>query len=607
MTRIVELKELITRYDTAYRSGNSVVPDNIYDDLVDELVSLIGETDDFFLSSIKEDVSSERRQPLPKEVVMASMGKSKTIEDLLNWERLKGFKNTKYIISPKYDGISICKEEKTLKAYTRGGKDNGGGLRSDEHLSAMNDITIDASFTFGEAIISKKNWEIVKTYFEGDSARNGCSGLFRRDYASDELQYVDFIRYGVVGKNFSTKQEMFDFLNKSQKVKVPYVVVDNLSDLTEEYLKDLYLKFSLDYTIDGLIIEVDDISLWKERERNGNPKWAVAFKSPNFEEVAETTCIDIENGISKDGNIIPVAILSPVKLDGAIVSRVTLNNYSFMKEMGIGIGSRVLVKRSGQVIPLITKVLDKKDFILPNFEGGVEWRGVHLATLLETDEQKIKKIYAFFNIIGVEGVSDKTFEQLYKSGFKTIKEILNMSQKDFSLLERFGERKSDNVYNAIQSKTKDIPLPVLQHATSLFKSLGKKKLVLLTNFETKPSIEEVVKIDGFSDILANNYLDSYDLFWEFIKDLPITYTKTKKVETVSNDLEGQTFVFTGFRDVSIESTIETRCGKIGSSVSKTTTYLIMKSVGSASSKETKALSLGVKVLDRDGLIELLNK
>lgn len=605
MSRIEELKSLITQYDTAYRNGNSVVPDNIYDDLVDELISLIGEDDDFFLSSIKEDINSERRQPLPKEVVMASMGKSKTIEDLFNWERLKGFRNTKYIISPKYDGISICKEEKTLKAYTRGGKDNGGGLRSDEHLSTMNDITIDAPFTFGEAIISKKNWEFAKQYFEGDSARNGCSGLFRRDYVSDELQYVDFIRYGVVGEEFSTKKEMFDFLNATQKVQVPYVVADKLSDLSEEYLKELYLKFSIDYTIDGLIIEVDDISLWKERERNGNPKWAVAFKSPNFEEVVETTCIDIENGISKDGNIIPVAILTPVKLDGAIVSRVTLNNYSFMKEMGIGIGSRVLVKRSGQVIPLITKVIDKKDFILPDIEGGVEWRGVHLSTLLETDEQKIKKIYAFFNIIGVEGVSDKTFELLYNSGFKTIKDILNMSKKDFSLLERFGDRKSKNVYNAIQSKTKDIALPVLQHATSIFRQLGKKKLVLLEYFETKPTIEEIVKIDGFSDILAKNYLDGYDEFWEFIKDLPITYTKTKKVEAVSNDLEGKSFCFSGFRDKVSEQEIESRSGLIVSSISKTTTYLIMKEQGSGSSKETKALSLGVIVLDREGLVELL--
>lgn len=603
MNRIEELKGLITKYDTSYRNGTPLVPDAVYDEHVEELVSLIGEDDIFFSSSIKEDddINSDRREALP--IPMASTGKTKNIPDLLKWEKLKGIKNTKYIISPKYDGISMCKEEKTFKSWTRG--KSIGGLRSDEHLKYMNDVSIDAPHTFGEVIISKNNWELAKTYFDGDSARNGVAGIFRRDYVSEELQYVDFIRYGVVGKDFNSKQEMFDFLNSTQKVKVPYVIVDSLSELTEDYLKEIYLNFSKDYVLDGLIVEVNNTSLWNDLGRNkssNNPNWLVAYKG-KFEEIGETICTAIENNISKDGNIIPVAILEPIKLDGALIGRVTLNNYSFLKAMEIGVGSRVKVIRSGGVIPLIVEVIDKKEFVMPSID--CYWDGVHLKTTNETDEQKKKKIFAFFNILGVENVSDKTFDLLFDSGYKTIKDILSMSKDDFLALERFGERKAEIVYDSIFSKMKNVSLSKLQHATGLFQLLGSKKLLLLEHFETKPTVEEVINIEGFSEISANNYLAGIDLFWDFVKDLPITWTRTKKVEAVSNEFEGKSFVFTGYRNAEAELEIVKRKGKISSSVSKNTTYLVMAEKGSGSSKETKALELGVTVLDKNELLELL--
>ncbi len=609
--RIQELKELITKYDTAYRKGTPIVPDSVYDNIVDELVELIGEDDSFFDSSIKEDietlsedetVSSERREPLP--IIMASMNKAKNIQKLNKWVKLKGIsEKVSFIISPKYDGISLAKEEATKKAWTKGSKDNSGGLRSDVHLNYMNDVTLDIPFSFGEVIISRENWLKVADSFDGDSPRNGVAGLFRRDYVSDELQYVDFIRYGVVGKDFKLKSDMFDYLNTYQKVKVPYVL-KTLDELTEDSLKDLFVEFSKNYEIDGLIIEVNETKLWNDlgRERNGNPKWALAYKG-NFEEVGETVCIAIEENISKDGNIIPVAVLEPIKLDGAMISRVTLNNYTFMKEMGIGVDSRVKVKRSGMVIPLIVEVLDKKDFIMPTIE--CYWEGVHLKTTYETDEQKKKKLFAFFQILGVENVSDKTFDLLFDSGYKTVSDIISMSKSDFLTLERFGERKAEIVYNGIHSKLSNVPLAKLQHATGLFKMLGSKKLALLEHFETIPSLEEIVAIDGFSEISAKNYLLAIDEFWLYVKDLPITWTRTKKVEVLSNEFEGKQFVFTGYRNKEAELEIIKRGGSIGSGVTKKTSYLVMAEKGSGTSKETKALELGVKVLDKDELLDLI--
>jgi len=616
MNRVEELKELIKKYDSAYRIGNPIIGDYMYDKLVDELIGLVGEDDDFFNNSIKEDdesISSDRREQLPEGTIMASMNKAKNFEDLTNWIRLKNIPtNSMVVITPKYDGISLLKKETTKEAWTRGGKNNKGGLKSGDHLKAMNDISIpNIDFSYGECIISREN---LKKYIienggeiETSSARNIASGFFRRDDISLDLSFVDFIKYGVFdNKNkFISKKEMLDYINDYQKVKVPYKF-EEVSKLTDSYLHSIYKEYSKDYEIDGLIIEIDNIELCEKlgRERSGNPKFAIAFKSSEFDESKETIILDIEDNISKNGSIIPVAILKTVNLGGANVSRVTLNNYSFLKELGVGIGSIVRVVRSGAVIPLIKEVVTKKEFKMPDID--CYWDGVHLKTTHETDEQKKKRIFSFFKIIGVENASDKTFDLLFDSGHKTIKDILSMSKEDFLKLERFGEKKADNVYDEINSKLKDVPLSKLQHASGMFNLLGSKKLLLLEHFETKPSVEDIINIEGFSDISAKNYLDGYDNFFEFIKDLPISWTRTKKIEATSNQFAGKQFVFTGFRNKEAELEIQKRGGIIGSSVSKNTSYLVMKSKGSGSSKETKAISLGVTIFDEQDIISLLN-
>ena len=602
MSRVEELKELLKKYDTAYRSGSEMVTDATYDSLVEELIELIGEDDAFFNSSIKEDFPSDRREKLP--IIMASMNKVKTVEEIKTWFRLKKIPvDSELIGSPKYDGLAACKEENSLKGFTRGS--NIGGLRIDEHLKYMNDIKIDTPYTYGECIISRNNYEKIAQNFSGSSPRNAVAGIFNRKEATEDLSAVDFIRYGVVGKEFKTKRAMFDFLNETQKVKVPYKIL-KLSDLTEESLKEIYKEFSKDYEIDGLILEVNDMVLWNElgRGRNSNPNGSIAYKS-GFEQIGETRVIDIEWSISKDSRLIPVAVLEPITLDNAIIKRVTLNNASFMKSMQIGIGSTAKVIRSGGVIPLITEVLTKMPFTMPDIDCEWDENHVHLRTISETDDQRKKKLFAFFNIIGVENVSDKTFDLLFDSGYKTVKDVLSMSKEDFLTLDRFGDKKAANVYHDIQSKTKNIPLAKLQHATGIFQGLGSKKLALTEYFETKPALEEVVKIDGFSDISANMYISGFDKFFEFIKDLPITWTRTKQVEVVSNDLDGKQFVFTGFRDKAIEEIIKSRNGSIGSGISLKSNFLVMNEKGSGSAKEAKALELGVTVLDKDELIEML--
>ena len=608
---IEQLKEQIIKANEAYRAGKPIISDAKYDQLVEEL-SLLS-PDDEILNKVGHVVVDEtRKSRLPIE--MASMNKIKSMDDINDWCRLKGIsKNEVVIITPKFDGLSLCVDEKTNEAWTRG--DGEFGQKSDEHYKLIqNHLNLDEYsfiYTYGEVMIPK---QVFIDKFSADFAnpRNLVAGLLNSKTVSDSLKDCQYIKYGAfTNKNFDTKEEIIIELNNGQKSKVEYHIC-KISDLTEDLLIGLFQKFSTEYEIDGLIIEINDLTtqyrLGRETSSN-NPVWARAFKHPSFEQSAETEILGISWNISKQGLLKPILHIKPVKLDGVTVSNVTGNNARFVKDLGLGVGAKVLVKRSGMVIPIIADVITPVEFVQPTIEGvEVDWNenGIELITLTETDDQRLKKIVAFFEILEADNVSEGVITQLWDAGYKTIKDVLNLKKEDLEKIDRFGKRKSEIVYNSIQKSVTDVQLSKLQHATGIFKGLGSKKLVLLEDFTTKPTIDQVMSIEGFAEVSAKSYIDSYDIFFDFIKDLSVTIAEKVEAAKVGTDLEGKSFVFTGVRRPDLESVIESRGGKISSGVSKTTTHLVMKAIGSGSSKEKKAIDLGVEVITVEQLEKLLN-
>jgi len=206
-----------------------------------------------------------------------------------------------------------------------------------------------------------------------------------------------------------------------------------------------------------------------------------------------------------------------------------------------------------------------------------------------------------------ESFGEGVIKQLWDAGYKTVKDILDLKATDLEKIDRFGKRKATIVYNAIQKCTKNISLSKLQHATGIFKGLGSKKLALLEHFTTKPSVDDILSIEGFAEISAKSYVDGYDKFFDFIDGLPITIQEKVEAVKTSSDLDGMNFVFTGVRRTDLEEVIQSRGGRIGGSVSKNTTHLIMKAVGSGSSKEKKAVELGITIMTVEQLETMLNK
>jgi DNA ligase (NAD+) len=621
---IDQLKNRIREANEAYRIGKPVMSDAEYDILLEELADM--SLDDELLSVVGHEILDETRKtrlPIP----MASMNKIKTLDEIKDWQRLKLIPNAVEIIcTPKYDGLSLCKDElNNGDAITRG--DGVYGQRSNEHYKLIgnklydvveNEIDpfgpIELAYSYGEVIMPK---QVFLDKYSNDFAnpRNFVAGLINSPDAREALKDCNFVKYGAVPapafrNHFTTKQQVLDTLNDNQKVKVPYHVCGIL-DLSEELLISLFKEWSEDYEIDGIILEVNNLATQESLGRetsSGNPVWARAFKHDSFEQKAESEVIGISWNISKNGLLKPIIHINPIRLDGVTVSNVTGNNARFVKDMGIGVGAKVIVKRSGMVIPKIIDVVQTVDFVEPTIEGvEIGWNAasIELITLTETEDQKLKKIVAFFEILEADNVGEGVVTQLWDAGYKTIKDVLNITIDQLESIDRFGKRKAKIVYDSIKKSITGVQLSKIQHASGVFSGLGSKKLALLEHFDVKPTIDQVMEIEGFAEISARNFVENYDIFRTFVEGLPVTIEEKVEVVLAGTDLEGKTFVFTGVRRKDLEEVIVSRGGVIGGSVSKNSTHLIMKIKGSGSSKETKAISLGVQILTVEELEDLL--
>ena len=622
-----QLRKKIIEANEAYRIGKPTISDSEYDALLEELAKLSPE--DELLAKVGHEITDESRKaklPIP----MASMSKIKTIDEIKDWQRLKIIPSEAEIIcTPKYDGLSLCVDEAIAEAITRG--DGLYGQRSTEHYRLIGNHFYDQreeefeqdtkafragpfSHTYGEVIMPKSVF-LEKYSSEFANPRNLVAGLINSKTVSESLKDCKYIKYGAVPQfatksSFSTKQQILDALNDGQKTKVPYFVAP-ITEITEEKLISLFHEWSQEYEIDGIILEVNSIAMQESLGRetsSGNPVWARAFKHESFEQKAESEVIGISWNISKHGLLKPIVHINPIKLDGVTVSNVTGNNARFVKDMGIGVGAVVVVKRSGMVIPKIIDVVKTVDFEDPVVEGAeIGWNeaGIELIALSETEDQKFKQVVAFFEILEADNVGEGVVKQLWDAGYKSVREVLSLTVSDLEKLDRFGKRKAQIVFDSIRKSVTGVQLSKLQHASGIFQGLGSKKLALLEGFSEKPSLDQVMAIEGFAEISAKIFVDNYDIFLTFVDGLPVTIAEKVEVAAVGDDLAGKQFVFTGVRRKDLEEAIASRGGIIGGSVSKNTTHLVMKAKGSGSSKETKALSLGVEILTVEELEDLL--
>ena len=624
-TRETELAEIIDKANHAYRfTDTPIMSDAEFDELVDELTTLNSKHPMLLKIGVTIPDSDSRKEKLP--IHMASMNKLKSLDAIGDWMMKKSIdKNTLMCITPKFDGLSllnnVCDEK---HAWTRG--DGIIGQNSDKHFAdiwakytkpdaqkIMKEIGATYMYTAGEAIMHRNIFNKRYSKENGgkyENGRNTVSGMLGAAYDpkfSKALRDTLYQRYSLMTDVQLDKNLQLDILNKYFNAYNPvkYKLM-KFSEMTTEILNDLFNDWKQAFEIDGLIIEVNDAKLRSKlglETSTNNPCFARAYKA-NFEEVGETEVTDFVVEVSKLGYLIPVAKVKPIRLDGATVTKATVNNMRQVIDMKIGIGSIVKIIRSGSVIPLITTVVKTAKYDLPtkcpSCKSNLVWNDTDTHLMCTNDDcgdKKLKEIVSFFSIMASAGVKEGTCTQLYDFGYDSLEKIFTAKEQTLTNIPGIGGSKAKTIVDAVEKIKTESSLSKIQHASNLFKGLGSKKLKLLEHFITKPNLNDVVAIAGFQDKSAQVYIDNYDKFFAWAKKLNITIKlAVPKTTNKNGKFYGQQVVFTGIRRADLEDYIVKEGGDIGGGVSKHTTILVMKEIGSGSAKETKANALGVKIM-----------
>jgi DNA ligase (NAD+) len=375
--------------------------------------------------------------------------------------------------------------------------------------------------------------------------------------------------------------------------------------------------------MDGMVIKVDDIS---KEEKLGYtlkyPKWMCAYKFPAIEKVTKVDSITLQVG--RTGVITPVAELEAVDIDGAIVRRVTLHNFDEIERKGLKIGDSVILIRSGDVIPKITKVLkdrrdgSQKEIIKPKNCPSCKKELLDEGTLikcqnLECPSRVVNSIIHFSKkgSMNIDGLGSKIAKILVEeSKIRDILGLYSLEAKDLEDLEGFKERRIEKLLNAIEESKKS-PLSNLIYAMGIehIGAVASRAIALEFGLDLiDVSYDELIAIDGIGEEMTNSFLDFIRVNRETIIKLfnTIEPTVEKKIEIEENIFKDKTVVLTGSMSEprgKIKSMLEKLGAKVSGSVSKKTDFLIYGD--KAGSKLTKAEKLGVESLTEKEMREML--
>jgi len=425
-----------------------------------------------------------------------------------------------------------------------------------------------------------------------------------------------------------TQREMLDFLRENGFPVSPYIRwCSNAEDLMHEIRLAEQTRSNLDFLIDGMVIKVTDFSL---RDVLGNtekfPRWAIAFKFA----AEETTSVveDVTWEVGRTGKLTPLAHLSPVELAGATIRRATLNNFDDIQRKRVGIGSRVFIRRSNDVIPeILGSVPDDtpiapvlKPQRCPSCNAHVEQRGAHIfcTNSLSCRPQIVGRIshYASRDAMDIEQLSDKTIEQLAEElHLSKISDLYTLTVEKLLPLERFGTKKAQNLIDALEN-SKHRPLSAFLFAIGIPNVGVKTARDLARRFGTLSDVRSaqrdvLLAIEDIGEIVADSILGFFadESIAREIDTLLQLGIKPEETAVASSNgvLAGKTVVVTGTlptlsrRDA--ENLIEVNGGKAAGSVSKKTDYVLAGEA--AGSKLTKAQSLGIPVLDEASFLAMI--
>ena len=650
--RIRELVDKLNEYSKAYYVLDAPkISDKEYDELYDELLRLEEQSGIILPDSPTQRVGGD---PLPCFEPhthihrLWSLDKVRTREDLIDWgrrvERIaesQQLPRVKYALEYKFDGLTINLTYESGRLIT--GATRGNGIVGEDITPQIKTIrTVPLTIPFkgkmevqGECYMKLSVLdEINKTTDEKlKNARNAAAGALRNlDPRITAKRRLDCYCYNVgyiEGKKLETQDEMLGFLRENGFNVSDYLVFcDDIETVCDEIDKAEESRPHLDFLIDGMVVKVRDFAT---REALGAtekfPRWAMAFKFAAEE--TTTTVRDITWEVGRTGKLTPRASFDPVELAGATIRHATLNNFDDIQRKRVGIGSRVFIRRSNDVIPEILSAVEgdvperqvEKPTVCPACGAHVEHRGVHLycTNSLSCAPQIAGRLahYASRDAMDIDTFSEKTAALFVEElKLKSIPDLYDLGPQDYMGLQGFGERRINNLMAAIE-RSKDCTLGAFIFAIGIPNVGAKTAKDLARRFGTiealrSATVEQLTEVPDVGEIVARSIVEFFaDPSIATQVDRLLAHGVKPRPEEVQQDspISGKTIVVTGTLEKldrrQAEALIESLGGKAAGSVSKKTDYVLAGE--SAGSKLTKARELGVRVLNEQEFFELIGE
>ena len=580
-----------------------------------------------------------------------------SLQDVFSYEELRAFlaKTEEtlgyapaYSVECKIDGLSVALEYRNgrfVRGATRGDGDVGENVTA--NLMTIGDIPniltrddIPALTVRGEVYMPHDAFEALNREREENeetlfaNPRNAAAGSLRQlDAEITRQRHLSIFVFNVQSSDgiaFSSHTESLDLLQN-----LGFKVISERARLTTAdeiiaYIETLgQLRPTLPYDIDGVVIKLDDLS---ERavlgETASTPRWAVAYKFPP--EVKETKLLDIVVQVGRTGVLTPNAVLEPVRLAGTSVSRATLHNIDFIRERDIRIGDTVYVQKAGDIIPEVLRVKmadrapDAVEYQMPAVCpscGGAVYRDENEAATRCTNPacpaQLLRSLAHFVSrdAMNIDGLGIAVLKQLREADLvHSPADLYTLSEEPIAALDRMGKKSAQNLIAAIEASRSagadrliyalGIPGIGEKAAQTLAKRFGDIEALFSVDAETLCAVEDIGSITAEAIL---SYFAS-PAVRELIDRLKESGVKTTYETTVQGSaLAGKTFVLTGTlptmtRDEA-SALIEANGGKVTSSVSKKTSYVVAGT--EAGSKLTKAEALGIPILSQEDLVAMI--
>lgn len=563
-------------------------------------------------------------------------------------QRVRGaVPEAEYDVEPKVDGLSVALEYVDgafVRGATRGdgrvGEDVTANLKTIRAIPLKLPEPVPHLIVRGEVFMPRTVFARLNEDREQNgealfaNPRNAAAGSLRqldpRIAAARQLSIIVFNVQYVEGISFTTHTESLDWLERMRFKVIPHDTCSTIEQAGASIRSIGENRTAYPYDIDGAVVKVNSL---QERSLLGStakfPRWAAAYKYPP--EQKPSRVLDIVVQVGRTGVLTPRAVLEPVRLAGTTVQSASLHNQDYIAEKDIRVGDTVLVQKAGEIIPEVVGVVREK-----RPEGTQPYRlpercpvcGAHVArdedgaaircTGAECPAQLLRNLthFASRDAMDIEGLGPAVVEGLVKAGLvRTPGDLYRLEAQSVAQLERMGQKSAENLIAAIE-KSKSRDLSRLLFAFGIRQVGQKAAKVLAARFGTldrlsQATVEELTAVDDIGEITARSLAEwlHSDQAEHLIASLKGAGVNTaSQAQPVDGRLAGKTFVLTGtlehFSRAEAGARIEALGGKVSSSVSRKTSYVVAGE--EAGSKLDKANALGITVLSEAEFLQMLS-